>query len=79
MELNLQSLFKLLCAAVLIGLDPATPPPPPTHLRSYTRALLVTQERRHLFVTPPWDTKPLRKVLNLKLYSFIAGEQASKD
>jgi hypothetical protein len=26
--------------------------PPPPHLGSYTRALLVSQERRHLFVTP---------------------------
>jgi hypothetical protein len=30
--------------------NPATPPPP--HLGSYTRALLVSQDRRHLFVTP---------------------------
>jgi hypothetical protein len=29
MELDLQSLFGLLCAAVLIGCDPAPPPPPP--------------------------------------------------
>ncbi len=28
------------------------PPPPPPHLGSYTRALLVSQNRRHLFVTP---------------------------
>ncbi len=27
-------------------------PPPPPHLGSYTRALLVSQDRRHLFVTP---------------------------
>ncbi len=26
--------------------------PPPPHLGSYTRALLVSQDRRHLFVTP---------------------------
>jgi hypothetical protein len=40
MELDLQSLFGLLCTAVLIGRgDPVTPPPPPpTHLGSYTRA-----------------------------------------
>ncbi len=49
MELDLQSLFGLLCTAVLIGRDPATPPLPP--LGSYTRALLVSQDRRHLFVT----------------------------
>jgi hypothetical protein len=50
MELDLQSLFGLLCTAVLIGWNPASPPPP--HLGSYTRALLVSQDRRHLFVTP---------------------------
>ncbi len=31
------------------------PPPFPTRLGSYTRALLVSQDRRHLFVTP-WFT-----------------------
>ncbi len=51
MELYLQSLFGLLCTAVLFGSDPATPPLPP-HLGSYTRALLVSQDRRHLFLTP---------------------------
>jgi hypothetical protein len=35
MELGLQSLFGLLCTAVLIVWDPATPPLPP-HLGSYT-------------------------------------------
>jgi hypothetical protein len=40
MELDLQ----------IIVWDPATPPPP--HLGSYTKALLVSQDRRHLFVTP---------------------------
>ncbi len=40
-----------MCTAVLIGWDPATPPLPP-HLGSYTRALLVSQDRRPLFVTP---------------------------
>ncbi len=33
--------------AVLLGWDPATPPPPP-HLGSYMRALWVSQDRRHL-------------------------------
>ncbi len=32
---------------------PATPPLPP-HLGSYTRALLVSQDRRHLFFCNPW-------------------------
>ncbi len=30
------------------------PPPHPPHLGSFTRALLVSQDRRHLFVTPWW-------------------------
>ncbi len=44
MELDLQRLFGLSC---IICWDPATPPPP-----TYTRALLVSQDRRHLFVNP---------------------------
>ncbi len=32
--------------------DPPTPPLPPHFGSSYTRALLVSQDRRHLFVTP---------------------------
>jgi hypothetical protein len=54
MELDLQSLFGLLCTDVLIGRDPATHPLPP-HLGSYMRALLVSQDRRHIFVIP-WET-----------------------
>ncbi len=38
-----------MCTAVLIGWDPAIPPSP--HLGTYTRALLVSQDRWHLFVT----------------------------
>ncbi len=50
MQLNLQSLFGLLCTAVpvLIGWDPATPSLF-LHLDSITRALLVCQDRRHPF------------------------------
>ncbi len=44
MELDLQSLFGLLFTAVHIGWDPAIPP--------LSRALLVSQDGRHLFVTP---------------------------
>ncbi len=50
--LDLQSSFGLLCTTVLIGWDPAATPPPPSHLGSYTRALLASQDRRHLFITP---------------------------
>jgi hypothetical protein len=49
MEFDLQSLFGLLCTAVLIGWDPATPPSPAFGLM---RVLLVSQDKRHLFVTP---------------------------
>ncbi len=51
-EIDLQSLHGLLCTALLIGWDPATPPFPPPQLGSYTRALLVSQDRRHLFFNP---------------------------
>ncbi len=51
MELDLQSLLGSMCTAVLFGWDPASPSLPP-HLGSYTRALLVNQDRRHLIVTP---------------------------
>jgi hypothetical protein len=33
-------------------LRPCNPPPPPDPPDSYTRALLVSKDRRHLFVTP---------------------------
>ncbi len=51
MELDLQSLFGLLCTAVLIGWHPATPPLSPP-LGLFTRAQFVSQDRRRLFVTP---------------------------
>jgi hypothetical protein len=53
MELNLQSLFWLHVYNCTHCLDPQLPPPPlPKHLRSYTRAQLVSQYRRHLLVIP---------------------------
>ncbi len=53
MELDLQSLFGLNVHSCTHWLRPRTPLPPPfPHLGSYTRALLVSQDRRHLFVTP---------------------------
>ena len=57
LELDLQSLFGLLCTYVLIGWERATLFPPP-HLGSLTRALLVSQFRRHLFVTSCWKASP---------------------
>ncbi len=37
MELDLQSLFGLLCVAVLIGRDPSTPPPPLPRIWAHIR------------------------------------------
>ncbi len=55
MELDLQSLFGLQCT-----LCPRNSPPPP-HLGSCTRALVVSQDRRHLFVTPCSASKKVSK------------------
>ncbi len=46
---DLQSLFGLNVHTCTHWLRPRNPPP---HLGSYTRALLVSQDRRHFFVTP---------------------------
>jgi hypothetical protein len=49
-------------AGLMVGLQAPTPPPPAlsprigTNWDSYTRALLVIKDRRHLFVTP-WRTE----------------------
>jgi hypothetical protein len=50
MESDLQRLFGLHVHSCTHWLGPGKPPPP--HLGSYTRALLFSQDRRHLFVTP---------------------------
>ncbi len=51
MELDLQSLFGFHVHSLVES--PQLPPPPlPPHLGSYTRALLVSRDRRHLLVTP---------------------------
>jgi hypothetical protein len=55
-DLYLQTLFGLLCTAVLIEC---------TQSAIYTRALLVSQDRRRLFVTP-WSEP--RSTLCLILY-----------
>ncbi len=88
MELNLQSLFGLpvhSCTHWLYWKSPKksplyssaeTPqPPPPPHLGSYTRALSVSQDRRHLFVTPLCATlychKPQAKLPQQLFSSFL--------
>jgi hypothetical protein len=50
-ELDLKSFFGLLFTAVLLAETPP-PIPFPSHLGSFTRALLVSQDRRHFFVNP---------------------------
>jgi hypothetical protein len=51
MEFDLQSLFGLLEYSCSHWLRPRNPVPIPPQ-GSYTRALLVSQDRRHLFVKP---------------------------
>ncbi len=50
-ELDLQSLFGLLYPYAKQYSLTETPQSPPPHLGSITRALVVSQDRRHLFVT----------------------------
>jgi hypothetical protein len=55
MELDLQCLFE--SCVQLYSLKHRNSPLTP-HLGSYTRALLVSQGRRHLFVTPTLYQEP---------------------
>jgi hypothetical protein len=61
MELDLQSLCGLLVQLYSLSETLQLPPFPP-HLGSYTRALLVSQDRRHLFVTP-WAEVFINKII----------------
>jgi hypothetical protein len=54
MELDLQSLFGLHVHSCTHWLRPRNPHPLPLHLGSYTMALLVSQDKRHLFVPPAY-------------------------
>jgi hypothetical protein len=62
-----------MCTAALIGLRPCNSPLPlAPHLGSYTRSLLVSQDRRHLFVTSGQYIAPphiyfIKKYLRQKL------------
>ncbi len=59
MGVDPQSLFRLHVHSCTHWQGPRNiPPPPPPHLGLCTRALLVSQERRHLFVTPYCDSYP---------------------
>ncbi len=53
MELDLQSLFELHVHSCSRWLRDRNPPPSSPQLGSYTRALVVSQDRWHLFV-PSW-------------------------
>jgi hypothetical protein len=61
MDLDLQSCFGLHLYSCTHWLRLRNPPPPHPHLGSYTRALLVSQDRRHLCVTP-WPIASSRAV-----------------
>jgi hypothetical protein len=51
MVLDLQSLFRLLCTAVSVFAD--TPQLPPSHAFGFIyEDAMVSQDKRHLFVTP---------------------------
>ncbi len=55
MELDLSKVYLgslCSCAQLYLLAETQQPPHPPPPLGSYTRALLVSQDRRHLFVTP---------------------------
>jgi hypothetical protein len=53
-------------------LRPRNPlPPSPPHLDSYTRALLVSQDRQHLFMTPCRNTLKLGPLDQFVQYAFI--------
>jgi hypothetical protein len=52
MELDLRSFFGLPCAQLYSLTETPQTLPSPLHLGSYTRALLVSQDRRHFFVAP---------------------------
>ncbi len=63
MDSDLQSLFGPYVHSY--GWDSACHPP---HLGSYTRALLVSQERRHLLGTPWWIDMLLHYLHNISQY-----------
>jgi hypothetical protein len=52
MKWDLHSLFGLHAQLYSLDKTQQPPPPPPPHLGSYKRVLLVSQDRRRLFVTP---------------------------
>jgi len=55
MELDFRSYLGSMSTAVLIGRDP-----PPPHFGSYTRALLVSKDRRHPSLGDPMQATKIR-------------------
>jgi hypothetical protein len=72
MELDLQSLFELLCTGVLIGWDPATPTPSPRIWARIRGRLLDRQDGWHPFVTPSCSLSR-RQAFRLFHYLFGGG------
>ncbi len=68
----------VMCVAILIGWDPATPPISP-HLDSYARALLVSKDRRHLFVTPWGALTTYASLLIYFLWICICGPRCGRN
>ncbi len=74
MELDLHKLFGLHVHCTHLAETPHPPPPP--HLGSYARSLLVSQNRRHLFVTP---CQYKRVCISCEVESYRHREVVKKD
>jgi hypothetical protein len=61
----------------LYSLAETPQPPPPPHLGSYTRALFVSQDRRHLFVTLCTYIPPFYLPSALSLSSIFSDPASS--
>jgi hypothetical protein len=70
MEVDFQSFIwascHVMCTAGLIGWDSATP-----HRDSYTRALLVSKDRRHLLVTP-WQYCTVVYTIRIQIFNICS-------
>jgi hypothetical protein len=63
MELDLQSLFGLLCTALIIGCDPATPPSSPAYGLIYEGAIGQPRKTASLCNPPPKTKKKMQQVV----------------
>jgi hypothetical protein len=71
MEVDLQKLIWAPCAQLYSFAETPQLPPIPPHWDSYTRALLVSQDRRHLFVTPWTSRSDSSMILNKNVTKAI--------